>query len=122
MPTEESLEHDARVDEAHWLPPPMWQTEMAPHEEADWLRPGEVKGDEVLEHPPPLKPHLQELQGGKEPSLAGTKVGDDLPALLTSMPEDPEPSPHAIRLDVVMHQTCPDTTLVEGTCEGSWPQ
>ena len=43
----------------------MWQTEEVSHKEADWLRAKKeagtvpVKGNEDLEHPPPLEPHLQ---------------------------------------------------------------
>ena len=51
---EESPEGDARVDEAHQLPLPMWQTETVPHKEANWSRPGEVKEDEDLESSLPL--------------------------------------------------------------------
>ena len=90
---QESLEYDARVDEAHQLPPPMWQTETAPHKEANWLRLGEVEGDEDLECPPPLEPHLKEPLGEEEPSPASAKVRDDLLALLTSMPKCLESSP-----------------------------
>ena len=99
LPTEESPEHDARVDEVHLLLPPMWQTVEAPFKEAIWLRPrGEAgtmlaEGDKDLESPPPLEPHLKQLLGEKEPSLVGAKVGDGLPPLLMSMPKDPEPSP-----------------------------
>ena len=91
--TEESPKHNARVDEALWLPLPMWQTGKAPHEEANWSRPGEVKGDEDLECLPPQKPHLKQLLGRKEPSPAGAEVGDDLAAPLMSTPKDLEPSP-----------------------------
>ena len=91
--TEESPEHDALVDEAHQLPPPMWQTEEAPPNEANWIRSGGVEGDEDLECSLPLEPHLQELFSREKPSLAGTKVGDCLSTLLMSMPKGPEPSP-----------------------------
>ena len=62
--TEESLEHDARIEEAYKLPPPMWWAEDMPNKKADWLRPGEevgiipVEGDEDLENPSMLEPHL----------------------------------------------------------------
>ena len=75
--TEESPECNARVDEAHQLPLPMWQTEEVPHKEANWLRPrGEAgtipaEGDEDLESPPPLEPHLKQLLGERShPQLA----------------------------------------------------
>ena len=80
--TEESPEHNARADEGYQLPPPMWQTEEAPHKEANWSRPREeagtipVKGDEDLESPPPLEPHLEQLLAEKEPSLVSAEVGD----------------------------------------------
>ena len=54
---------------AYQLPQPMWQTEEAPHKEANWLRFREeagtilVEGDLDLEHPSSLEPHLQELWG-----------------------------------------------------------
>ena len=97
--TEESQEHDARVDEALQLLLQMWQTEEAPFKEANWLRPkGEAgmilaKVDENLECPLPLEPHLQELPVDEEPSLAGTEAGDSLPLPPISTPEDPELSP-----------------------------
>ena len=97
--TDERSECDARVDVAHQLPPLTWQTEEVPFKEADWLMPrGEAgtilaEGDEDLESPPPLKPHLEQLLGIEELSPVGTKVGDGLPPPPTSTPEDPEPSP-----------------------------
>ena len=91
-PTKESPDSDARIDEAHWLPLPTWQTERAPHNEANCLRSGEGKGEEDLECPLPLEPHLQELLGGEESSPASAEVGDGLPPPM-SMPKDPEPSP-----------------------------
>ena len=96
--TEESLECNTRVNKAHWLSPPTWQTEEVPPKEADrswpngetWAVP--IEGEDQ-KCPPPLEPHLQELLGGEEPSPAGAKAGDALPPPLTSMPKDPEPSP-----------------------------
>ena len=63
---------------------------MRPREEAGTVL---VKGDEDLECPLPLDPHIQELLGREEPSLAAAEVGDSLPPPPTSMPEDPEHSP-----------------------------
>ena len=74
----------------------MWQTEEAPHKEANWSRPrGEAgaKGDEDLNGPPPQEPHLKQLLGEEEPSPVGVEAGDSLLPLLMSRPEDPEPSP-----------------------------
>ena len=93
FPTEESLESYTRNTEAHWLPIPTWHTERAPHDKTDWSRPGEGKGEEDLECPPLLKPHLQEFLHGEELSLASAKVGDGLLPPPTSTPKDTEPSP-----------------------------
>ena len=52
-----------------------------------------VEGDEYLECPLPLDPHLQELLGVEELSPANAIVGDGLSPPPMSMPKDPEPSP-----------------------------
>ena len=55
----------------------------------NWLR--LEGGEEELECPPSLEPHLQELLSREETFLAGTGVDDGLSQ--TSMPNNPEPSP-----------------------------
>ena len=77
--SEDSPERDARIDEAHQLPPPTWQDERVGNERSNWSR-LEAGEEEDLECPLLLKPYLQELLGGED--LAGTEV-----------PYDPEPSP-----------------------------
>ena len=59
------------------MPLPNWWAERMPHDGADWSRQEADKGDEDLECPPLLKPHLQELLGGEELFLAGTEVPDN---------------------------------------------
>ena len=76
---EESPERDARVDKAHWLPLLTWQTERALHNESTWSRPEGGKGEEELECPPLLEPHLQELLSGEVSFLAGIEVGNGFP-------------------------------------------
>ena len=101
---EENLEHDTNVDVAYWLPPLTWLTKEVPHKMAKWSIPRDEagtilgKGDADLEYPPPLKPHLQHLLSGEEPSLVNAKVGGGLPPMSTSPPpssmsKDLEPSP-----------------------------
>ena len=73
--SEDSLETDARIDEAHWLPPAnLGRMTGQPNDDFDWFRP-ESGEEEDLQCPPLLEPHLQELLGGEEP--AGTKVPYD---------------------------------------------
>ena len=50
-----------------------------------------AKGDEDLESPTPLEPHLEQLLGEEEPSPVSTEVGDS--PLPVSTPIDPELSP-----------------------------
>ena len=73
---EESLERDAKVDGAHWLPQLTWQTERALCNESDWSRAEGGKGEEELECSQLLEPHLQELLSGEESFLASTEVRD----------------------------------------------
>ena len=87
---EESLERDARVDEAHWLLQLTWQTERALHAESDWSRAEGGEGEEELECLPLLEPHLQELLSEEESFPAGAEVGDCF--LQTLTPNNPEPS------------------------------
>ena len=87
LPSKESLENGARIEEAHQLPPPTWQTGWAPHDGADWSRPEEGEGEEDLECSPLLEAHLQELLGESPPANAKIENG------LMSMSKDPEPSP-----------------------------
>ena len=79
--SEDSLESNAGIDEAHQLPLPTWQDNRAPNDGANWSRPKAGK-EEDFECPPPLEPHLQELLGGEESFLASAKA-----------PYDPAPSP-----------------------------
>ena len=103
---EDNPEHDSNADMAYWLPLPMWLTKEVLHKKVDWSRPREEagtildEGDVDLKCPLPLRPHLQELLGGEEPSLVGAKVEDRLPPppIFTSLPppstpEDLEPTP-----------------------------
>ena len=88
--TDESLGHDARVDDALQLPPPMWLTEEVPQGGADCsmdlprheTETIPAEGEDKLENLLPLEPHLGQLLGEKEPSPAGDNLS-----------EDPEPSP-----------------------------
>ena len=115
--TEESLEHDATVDATHWLPPPMWQTEKAPHEEANWLRLREIKGQEdlecppIAEDPPPGTPEWGRTipgwcQGGIWLATP-TNINAQRPGALSPVP--------------VSMDTCGDANLVEETCEDPKP-
>ena len=91
MSGEETPERDVGVDEAHQLPLPTWQTERALHDESDWSRQEGGEGEEELECPPPLEPHLHELLSGEELFLADAEVGDGFQQTL--MPDNLEPSP-----------------------------
>ena len=88
------------------LPLPAWQAEVAPHDEANWSRPEEGEGEEDLECPPPLEPHLQQLLGWEELPLTGAEVEDGL----MSMPKDLEPSP-LYQADWIQWHTCHVETL-----------
>ena len=81
-----------------------------------------LKGDEDLECLPQLEAFLQELLGWGEASLDSTKAEDGLPPHQHQCPmiQSPSPVPHGV--DRVACQTCPDTTLVGGTCEDPQPE
>ena len=58
------------------MPQLTWGTEDMMRDNSDWLR--AEGGEEELECPPLLEPHLQELLCGEEVPLAGTGVDDGL--------------------------------------------
>ena len=98
--------HDAGTEMGYQVPPLMWQTEATPWEMADWSRPWEEAPTILVEEEDvdlrcllALEPHLQQLLGEEEPSLAGINVGDNLPPLPMPTfppqplpPKDPKPS------------------------------
>ena len=74
--SDEGQERDAGVDRAHQMSWLTWGTEGMMQDDSNWLR--VEGGEEQLECPPPLEPHLQELLSGEEMFLASTGVEDGL--------------------------------------------
>ena len=84
MSGEESLERDIGVDKAYQMPQLTWGTEGTMHDDSNSRVEG---GEDELECPLPLEPHLQELLSGEETFPASTGAEDSFPQTL--MPDDP---------------------------------
>ena len=126
LPTEESPECDAKVDEVLWLPPPVWQTEKAPQGEANWsmgwprdetetILQGWGRGQAGKYAATGPSPWPTAGWGGAISDLrwlaAPTNIDAKWPGALSNVPHG---------LDSIVHQTCSDAELVGGASGNPW--